>query len=264
MLRTSNEIMKIFNDNEIHYVNEIIEKVKMTNPEIQENSARRAVQRLRNQNKIYKVSKDAYCVGYKNTFKPSIQKNVSSIYRYIEKMYPEVEYLVWDTKWLNNMSHNYYSFSVIIVEVEKDLEETIYEYLTKKYKKIYINPTEKEYKTYIIGEEAIVVKTMLKRSPRKKVEKIEIPKLEKIIVDTFVEHYAFEWMQGSEWNRFVNNIVDTYEIDFTTIINYAKYRNKEDEIINKLYNIIDINTCYWRILDVYKRKLSKGMAAGKG
>lgn len=41
MIRTSNEI---------HYINEIIEKVKMTNRETQENLIRRAVQRLRNKN----------------------------------------------------------------------------------------------------------------------------------------------------------------------------------------------------------------------
>lgn len=235
----SNDILTYFNDSKIYHIDELYcllsyEKVgSMPSKE----SFRRSLNRLKNQGDIYLVSKNIYAKGNKSAYEPEYDLRLRRLDNHIKNKYPQIEYIVWDTSWLKIFSHNYYMSSYKIVEVEKGFEETIFNYVKSKYPITFLNPTEKEYEMYIDNSEAIVIKSLLKRAPIYKSNKGNYPKIEKLIVDTYIEKSAFGWLQGIEWRRMLNNILDSCEVDITTLINYSLYR-KNKKVLDNFYSTI--------------------------
>ena len=118
---------------------------------------------------------------------------------------------------------------------EKGFEETIFNYIKSKYPSTFLNPSEKEYEMYIDSPDTIIIKSLLKRAPVSKSNKGNFPKIEKLIVDTYIDKAAFNWLQGLEWKRMLNNIIDSCEVDMTTLINYSLYR-KNEQILENFYS----------------------------
>jgi len=232
----ANEILMFFLDKKIHHFDELFCAIKKEFPEkdLTENSLRQMISRLRSKGEIYSVSKNIYAKGKKNIFKPSYDRKMKILQNYIQVNYPEIKFVVWDTNWLNLFSHNYYMKSYKIVEVEKDFEEIIFNHIKEKYPKALLNPSEKEYDLYLDDADVIIVKTLYKRSPISKSETGHYPKIEKILVDTYIERDAFNWLQGIEWERMLMNIIDSCEVDLTTLISYSLYR-RNDSVLTNFY-----------------------------
>lgn len=235
----SNEILTFFDDSKIHHLDELycflLCKSSKTAPS--KETLRRSLNRLKNQGDIYLVSKNIYAKGKKQTYEPEYDIKLKRLNNFIRNQYSEVDYIVWDTSWLKIFSHNYYMTSYKIVEVEKGFEETIFNYVKSKYPSTFLNPTEKEYEMYIDSPDAIVIKSLLKRAPVLKSNKGNFPKIEKLIVDTYIEKDAFNWLQGVEWKRMLNNMIDSCEVDMTTLINYSLYR-KNEQVLENFYSTI--------------------------
>lgn len=236
----TNEILKYFNDNNIHHFDELycIVSKEYQSKNITKNALRKIISRLRNKGNIYTVSKNVYAKGNMEIFEPDYDRKMKLLENYIKNNYPEIKFLLWDTNWLNMFSHNYYMKSYKVIEVEKGFEEVIFNHLKEKYPKTLFKPTSKEYDFYLDSSDIIVVKTLLKRSPMNKSKIGNYPKIEKILVDTYIERHAYSWLQGVEWERMLINVIDSCEIDITTLIHYALYRRNEN-VINSLYSAIN-------------------------
>ena len=235
----SNEILTYFNDSKIHHLDELYCSISCEKPEEtpSKTTLRRSLNRLKDRGDIYLVSKNIYAKGKKKTYEPEYDLKLKRLDNYIKNKYPEINYIVWDTSWLKIFSHNYYMSSYKIIEVEKGFEETIFNYVKSKYPTTFLNPSEKEYEMYIDNSETIIIKSLLKRAPVLKSSKGNYPRIEKLIVDTYVEKSAFNWLQGVEWKRMLNNIIDSCEVDMTTLINYSLYR-KNEKILETFYSTI--------------------------
>jgi len=236
----SNEILAYFNDSKIHHLDELYCLLSHKNPkEIPSKaSLQRLLNRLKNQGDIYSVSKNIYAKGKKQIYEPEYDIKLRRLDNYIKREYSEIDYIVWDTSWLKIFSHNYYMSSYKVVEVEKGFEETIFHHVKSKYPSTFFNPSEKEYEMYIDNPETIIIKSLLKRAPISKSSKGNYPKIEKLIVDTYVEKAAFNWLQGVEWKRMINNMIDSCEVDMTTLINYSLYR-KNEQILQNFYSTVN-------------------------
>lgn len=236
MTSISDEVRKIFEDECYHQVNEIICRIKNQDKSAKDESIKRAIRRLRSSESIYKITNDIYAKGHKKHFIPFNTNKIVTMNNFINKEYPDVNVLIWDTEILKPFSHNYFNINYKIVEVEKGFEETIFEHLSSKYKKVFLNPTEKEYDKYVFHDECIVVKSKVLRAPKVEIGNLETAKLEKIIVDTLIDENAFSWLKGKELERLILNIIENYEVDLTTLFQYAQYRNKESFVKKTLFN----------------------------
>lgn len=235
----SNEILTYFNDSKIHHIDELycFLLCNSSEPAPSKETLRRSLNRLKNQGDIYLVSKNIYAKGKKQPYEPEYDIKLKRLNNFIRNQYSEIDFIVWDTSWLKIFSHNYYMTSYRVVEVEKGFEETIFNYVKSKYPSTFLNPTEKEYEMYIDSPDAIIIKSLLKRAPVLKSNKGNFPKIEKLIVDTYIEKAAFNWLQGIEWKRMLNNMIDSCEIDMTTLINYSLYR-KNKQVLENFYSTI--------------------------
>lgn len=73
--------------------------------------------------------------------------------------------------------------------------------------------------------ESILVSRLVTQSPKKKLRRATFPRLEKILVDIFVDSDKFFAFQGEELVHIFENIYSAYWINEKTLFRYAGRRN---------------------------------------
>ncbi len=138
------------------------------------------------------------------------------------------------------MNHQPFN-SFIIVEIDKDVLESAFYLLKEKKDSVYINPKREEIEKYIINENPIIVKPVIKGSPRIRIGKINAPKIEKILVDIFFESDLFRTYHGRELINIFRRIFEEYTLNLTTLLRYARKRGVKEKIKNFIIDNTKIN-----------------------
>jgi hypothetical protein len=80
------------------------------------------------------------------------------------------------------------------------------------------------------GDDAVVIKPAISRSPIQLVKKIPVPTLEKILVDIFCDETIFYFYKGTELINIYNYALKKYAINFTVLLNYAGRRKRSEAL----------------------------------
>ena len=70
-----------------------------------------------------------YVISYKPKYKSVLSNNALKIARKISERFEEINYAIWETQWLNEFSQHQTSNQMIVVEIEKEFEESLYYFL---------------------------------------------------------------------------------------------------------------------------------------
>ena len=195
---------------------------------------------LKKKNIIRVIRRGIYKVSDKQQYNPSVDKAMKRIVTYLEKTFYGInpDYRIWTTKWINEFSlHQVFKYFYII-EVPYEQTEIVFQEL-KGFRggRVYHEPDKDlMYKYVIEGDEPIVVKQLIQRSPVKRIQKIKTPPLEKILVDLYCDENLFYMYHGSELREIFWNALGMYEINFTKLFNYAERRGRKNEIQEYLAN----------------------------
>jgi hypothetical protein len=193
---------------------------------------------LKKKNIIITVRRGIYKISNKKEFNPVVDTKLKKIVKYLEQVFHELDYIVWTTQWINNLSLHMMFRNFYIVEVPYDQTESTFGKLKEFWKTgVYYHPDKSTMYNYVIeDDDPIIVKTLIQRSPIKRRNMIKTPPLEKILVDLYCDDKVFYMYQGSELKEIFRNGFAHYVINFTKLINYARRRGREKEIqeyINK-------------------------------
>jgi len=137
---------------------------------------------------------------------------------------------IWNTLWLHDFMNHQPFNSLIIFEVEKEVLNVTFQTLKDKFNNVYLNPNANQIVDYILDENAIIVKPIIKGAPLIKNEKILVPRIEKILVDLFFDNNLLISYKGDEMINIFNNIYKRYSLNMTTLYNYSKKRGIYDKI----------------------------------
>lgn len=227
----ASEIRERFKYNTIFTYRELYDFYKLNEPNLKESTLKWRIWKLKQDNVINSVKKGVYCLSKGSSFKPLISNKIKSIYKKINLQFPYAEYSIWDTRWLNNFMVHQPGIYPIIIEVEKDAIESIFSYLKNYERNIHLYNAIKDYVSlYINSDEIIVVKTLFSRAPIIENDGIRIPKLEKILVDLFVDKELYNTYQGFELENIYSNIINSFSINYTTLFGYASRRSSKEAI----------------------------------
>ena len=149
---------------------------------------------------------------------------------------------IWDTSWLNNyMVHQKFTNNIIL-EVEKDAAPVVFAYLQELYRNVYLNPGKFEVEHYIVsGQKNIIIKNLMMTSPLTEREGLILPTIEKIMVDLFKDDELFAPYQGAELQNIFQEFFYTYNINPSTLRQYANKRHVRDRLIFFLEEETDID-----------------------
>lgn len=168
-------------------------------------------------------------------FKPVLDSSVLKTYHTLQESLPDVSFCIWQTAWLNSFSRHQSPQTITVLEVDKDLGETVFFTLKDSgWQEVFLllkKEDEALLERYIFeSENPLVIQKQISKSPTQLVEKIRIPQLEKLLVDVFVGLPILASYPKSEHSYIFETALEEYVLDFTRLFGYAKRRGKEEEL----------------------------------
>lgn len=222
---------------------DLYEFYRETEVDLNKGTFRWRVYALKNMGVIRAIKRGVYILEKRRIFEPEISPNLKKTYNLVKRKYPLVEFSIWETKLLHDFMNHQPFDSFIVLEVEREVIEPVFRFLSQKRNNVYLNPNKGEIEKYVLSKNVTIIKPLLKDSPLVKGD-IVLPKIEKILVDIFFESELFITYQGDELKNIFERIYSEYSINASTLYLYAKNRGIKDKIIDFLNNHTRINKKY--------------------
>jgi hypothetical protein len=117
----------------------------------------------------------------------------------IKDAFPYTQYALWETRILHDFMIHQPGQNQIIVEIEKDAAESVFNALSQSYpNQVWLRPDRALIERYIITTpQPIIISNLISQSPLL-VDIVPSPSLEKILVDIFADQDTFFMFQGQE------------------------------------------------------------------
>jgi hypothetical protein len=188
---------------------------------------------------LQRVSRTFYVLGKEKNYIPEISSKIKSIYKKTKKEFPYLAVCIWNTKWLNEFMIHQPNRFYILLEVEKDVAESVFYYLREKDSAVFLEPKKDVFEKYLPeNKEAIIVKSLVSEAPVISAGGIETASIEKILVDIFCDGVIFSAYQGSEMLRIFESAFTKYTVNQSKMFRYANRRGKKDELVRFTTSII--------------------------
>jgi len=210
-------------------------------PDLAEGTFTWRIYDLKKRNIIRDVKKGIYALNNQQAFEPALNDTIKSISKLVEKRFDPNFYNIWDTIWLNEFIELQATTSMVVLEAEKGFMDSMFYFLKdEEITEVFVNPDTGLMEKYASeAQHPVIIKPFLSRSPVQLIEGIKVPSLEKILVDIYCDDHIYYPFQGNQLVQIYRNAVAKYSLNFSTLLNYARRRNRGDEIKNLLLNAVD-------------------------
>jgi hypothetical protein len=187
---------------------------------------------------LERISRGKFQLGKMRVYLPEVSNRLKGLYQKVKKGFPFVELCVWDTSWLNEFSQHQTGWFLMILEAEKEVCESLFYRLQEEEKYIFLNPTPTTMERYVAREKhPIIIKPLISQAPLQQITTIQVPTLEKILVDIFSDEFLFSSAQGLEQKYIWENAWSKYTIMEDKLLRYADRRRKKEKVKNWLRQI---------------------------
>jgi hypothetical protein len=215
-------------------------------PELSEQAFRRILYALEKRQVLTPIGAGMYArtgneeAASRENFVPDCSSACKGIQEIVKQAFPYLETLSWETRLLHEWMRHQPANNQIILEVEKDACGSVFNHLAQEYPgQVFLEPDRAMMERYILPlPESILVSRLLTQSPKKKLRGATFPRLEKILVDIFVDSDKFFTFQGEELVHIFENVFSTYWINEKTLFRYAGRRSAAE----RLRDFIDTKT----------------------
>jgi len=192
------------------------------------------INQLKSKGILSHISRGIYSLKKKNEYSPELSPYLKRIYNKVNKEFPFVNMCIWDSRWLNEfMVHQIFRY-YIVVETEKDATESVFNALTGISKKVFLNPDKEIYQRYIINyDEVLIAKSLISEAPLHKIEKINVPSIEKLLIDCLIDVDLFA-AQQDELDNIYQTVFRKYSVNLNKMRRYARRRDQLTELENRI------------------------------
>lgn len=216
---------------------EILDLVSKEFPEMNDSSIAWHLHQMKSQGLIQSISYGNYALTSKDSFNPNISSSLKRIYNRLNKEFPYLQVCVWDSRWFNEfMLHQLFRY-YLVIEVEKDAAESVFNSLTDFSKKVFLNPDDDIFNRYISNfNEVIIVKSIITEAPIVEKESVKIATLEKLLIDCLADKGLFA-AQQNEIDFMYKSVFKKYNLNISKMKRYATRRNQ----VEKLKQLLEKN-----------------------
>lgn len=182
---------------------------------------------------LHRVSRGLYSLTENEgkAYIPEINKSLKHLSGKIYNQLPFIDICIWSTKWLNEfMLHQPFRFYTML-EVEKEVMESVFYALKEQRKDVFLDPSEEILNNYVVNaSKPIIITRLMTEAPTQKTNKVVTQTIEKLLVDIYCDPIIFAAQQGAELKCIYQTVFDKYKVNTTKMFRYASRRNKRDEI----------------------------------
>lgn len=229
-------INRYFQENRRLSKQRLVGSIKEDFPNWSYNTISMYLSKLKKEGIINAPSRGIYELESTLLFQPKLSSKLRKMYNKIKRTLPYINFCIWETNWLNDFMHHQPFRHYLVVEVEKNSSESVFDLLSESSKNIFLNPDEKIYDLYIQRfDSAIIIKNLVSEAPLMEVQNVIIPTLEKLLVDMLIDIELFS-AQQDEREIIMKSALNKFTINKLKMHRYAFRRNRENEI-EKLLDI---------------------------
>lgn len=241
-----NDILSYFKDRKIITSKELLAFWRTQQPDLKETTFRWRLYELKHRGFLSTVGRGKYSLNEQRKFAPDVSVGgIKPLANKLKKTLPYLKFCFWTTQWLHDFMIHQPSTAVVLLEVEEEAENSTFSFLQDRDRFALIEPSPIEIERYILGSTAhpIVLRPLIHDSPLTEESGVPIPKLEKILVDLYVEKELFLPFQGKELANIYRNAFSVLNLNTTTLLAYAARRGKKAAILEFLRTStgIDLN-----------------------
>ncbi len=223
--------------------NEIAKFYHSFDPNIKRTTINWRIYKLVELGVIQRVGRGVFTLGETKIFQPDISADLIKKYNDIKSNFPFIELCIWNTAIINEFSHHQSNRRLVIIETEKDANESIFYFLKERYRNVFFNPNREILEQYVFDiPNAIIVKPLLSESPLQEVKKVNTISIEKMLVDIYCDTDIFEAFQGNEKKIIYSVAFEKYTINSNKLLRYASRRGRKEEIEKLILQITGNNT----------------------
>lgn len=179
--------------------------------------------------------------SFKKKYKPTPSDFLRKIVSEVKTEFTDVALTIWETRELNQFMVHQPFVNLVILEVEKDSVESVFNHFAEIFPgKTFLSPDQLVIERYVMQQkEALIISKSITQTPRgRKRSEWPYAKLEKVLVDIFVNKDLFVFYQGGEMINIFEKAFIKYLIDEPSLFRYAGRRNTAE----KLKEFIQTNT----------------------
>ncbi|MBU4348734.1 hypothetical protein KJ830_09975 [bacterium] len=197
-----------------------------------ENSLKQQIYLLKKEEFIYSAGRGWYS-NIQKEFELNIEATAKITKLLIEK-FPLLEFSCWSTEQLKGFFHHLPSQFITFIYTDKDFLQSVKDFLLENDYNVYLNPYKIEAEKFVeLKTKTIILRsTISSRVPKEK----NRAKIEKILVDLFMETKKISFIDEAEYTKIFSNIIFNYRINIAEILDYAHNR----KIKNQMLNMIDL------------------------
>lgn len=161
-------------------------------------------------------------------------KSLEKLASMIHKQYPLLSFSLWSTEQLQPFAHHMMTQYTHFIYANVDAISSISDYLKEQGYQSYANPQKFEVEKYFqTSPKTVVIRPSITREP------IEghSAKVEKILIDLFIEKDRLLLMDEAEYERVFRNLVLSCRINMARLLEYAERRKIEEALRKNILNI---------------------------
>ncbi len=193
--------------------------------DINRNTLNVTLSRLVSKKEIVKISKGVYSLAKdKYVFKAVVDDFGKEIANFLMNIFPFAPFCIYNGESLVPLQHHLSENNMTYIETDRNVMESVFNALKDEGHEVWLNPDEDTIYRYIdFKKGGIIVKPLVTEAPTEKIDNIDVPTLEKLLVDIRKDD-DFAYLQGSEAQRMWDNANSLYNINLSRLNRYAKRR----------------------------------------
>jgi hypothetical protein len=226
------ELKEFFKDKTIFTIADLRQYYQRVDTDFVESTLKWRIHDIKKREWIRSVKRGVYTFQSRDLYLPVISSRLKKRYKEIKKEFPYTACCVWETRWLNELMNHQPDHFMDVLEIEnKEAAQAVFYFLQQQEKreKLYFNPSEKEITQYLsANRQNTIIRPLITQAPTQEHMGLCIPKLEKILVDLFVDQSLFIAYQGHELITIYKNAYQRFPVNISTLLRYAQRRKKKE------------------------------------
>ena len=230
---------KKFADSEIIVTDDLYSFYQSEEPEIKKSTVNWRIYELARNGVLQRIGKGKYIIGKSIQYSPEISNKEIKVNNVIKKEFPFINYCIWNSSILSEFLQHQLSFRFILVEVEKDVLESVFYSIKENFNSTFKKPAKEMLEEFIITQQnSIIIVPLVSEAPIQYIKKVPTSFLEKLLVDLYCDKNLFYFLQGYELVNIYKNAFNKYTINLSKLLRYADRRRKKTEINEFIKSII--------------------------
>lgn len=200
----------------------------------EEDTLKKYLYLLKKNEVIYPAGRGWYS-NIQKEFELNIEPTEKIVKLLIEK-FPLLEFSCWSTEQLKGFFHHLPSQFATFIYADKDFLQSVKDFLMENDYTAYLNPYKIEAEKFVeLKTKTIILRPFIPlRVPKEKNK----AKIEKVLVDLFMETKKINLIDKEEYIKTISNIILNYRINMAEMLDYADRRELKEQVWHVIKRLI--------------------------